>query len=218
MLVFAHKAQNLAMIVVSLCFLLSSVLETTASGRLEKQTTVGIGVETGTGMLHYQHSCVVFQVFFISDSFFKGLRMVQSSKGLEFEKDGTIYANFPDKLTLDIQATVFRCPLRSGQIISPDYAAGLMSKASFEVSWHDQSGVKPALISSVREEHKAPLRWDYFLELPAKDIPLIETLLIDVRLPRTMQGNEGHITLSSSLVSSSTGTNRDQTSSKKPRK
>lgn len=201
MLVSGCKAQNLTRVVLLVCFV---HLATAASTRLEKQTSFGIGIETGTGMLHYQHSCIVFQVFFISDSFFKGLHMVQSSKGPAFEKDGTTYTNFPDKLTLDIQATVFRCPLKSDQIMSPDYAAGLMSEASFEASWHDQSGVKPVHISSVREEHKLPLRWDYFLELPTKDVPLTETLLVDVSLRRMMQGNASHITLSSSLVSPST--------------
>jgi len=94
-----------------------------------------------------------------------------------------VYRNFPDRLLVDVQAFVFRCgdplhipmPLNIGE--------GLMSGASFDVSWKDGDEMRPVALIFTQERHKSPgLFWDYFLELPAKDIPLSEGMVIDMAM------------------------------------
>ena len=151
----------------------------------EKQTEFGTGVKAGFGLVQYQQTCVHFQVFFISGDFFDGLQVDKKSKAVEFRKKNVTYRNFPDQLVVDVEGFAWRCGGRADQITPPDYAAGLMEGASFEVSWKRGDETRPATLLSTQERHPGPTsRWNYFLTVPSKDVPLTDNLVIDVSLRR----------------------------------
>jgi len=66
------------------------------------------------------------------------------------------------------------------------YGEGLLSDPSFELKWQEPTGsVKPVILLSSRERHWAiGMRWNYFLELSSRDVPLTDNLLGDCRLGR----------------------------------
>lgn len=162
----------------------------------QKQTEYGVGVKTGSGIIRYHATCVWFGTFFVSSKFFDGLRRTETPSGPEFAKDGTRYTTFPDRLIVDVEATVFRCPARRDNVMPPDYGAGLMAGASFDVRWKRGAETRPASLLSTKEEHRSPgLRWDYLLEVTAKGVPLNDALIIDM----SMRQGLSHAVLSAVL-------------------
>ena len=174
----------------------------TAFGRLnskiEKKTRFGTGVAVGAGLHQFHTTCIFYEVFFISDQFFKGMRAKQTSSGAEFTKGKTRYETFPKRLVVDVQATIYKCPMKPDQFPAPGFGEGLMSDPSFELSWKDKSkNVIPVELLSAQQQHQTlSIRWDYFLELSAEDVPLTNTLLIDVSLRR----GTTHYQLTASLL------------------
>jgi hypothetical protein len=157
----------------------------------EKQTEFGTGVKAGFGLIQYHQTCVHFQVFFISGDFFSGLQVDQKSEGVEFRKRNVTYRNFPDELVVDVEGFAWKCGGRADQITPPDYAAGLMEGASFELSWKRGDETRPATLLSTQERHPdSRLRWNYFLTVPSKDIPLTDDLVIDVSLRQDIAGTK----------------------------
>jgi hypothetical protein len=149
----------------------------------EKQTEFGKGVKAGFGLIQYHETCIHFQVFFISGDFFHGLQIDKTSAGAEFRKQKTTYRNFPEQLVVDVEGFAWKCTGRAEQITPPDYAAGLMEKASFDIAWKRGGETRPARLLSTEERHPSPgLRWYYFLTVPSKDVPLTDNLVIDVSL------------------------------------
>ena len=63
-----------------------------------------------------------------------------------------------------------------------DIAAGLLGALSFGASWKiNNSDLQPSAVVTTRVEHLSHgIRWNYFLEIPAKDIPLTTELAIAV--------------------------------------
>jgi len=174
----------------------------TAFGRLntkiEKKTRFGTGVAVGAGLHQFHTTCIFYEVFFISGQFFKGIHEKQTSSGAEFTKGKTRYETFPERLVVDVQATIYKCPMKPDQIPVPGFGEGLMSDPSFELSWRDKSkNLTPVELLSAQHQHQTvSIRWDYFLELTAKDVSLANTLLIDVSLRR----GTTHYQLAASLL------------------
>ena len=176
---------NSGAIVLPLLFVCCS---STAFGRLnstiQKKTGFGTAVAVGTYLHQFHTTCIFSEVFFISDQFFKGLHEKQTSSGPEFIKGKTKYETFPERLVVDVQATIYKCPMRPDRFPVPGFGESLMSDPSFELNWRDKlKNLSPVKPRSAQQQHQTvSIRWDYFLEIPAKDIPLTDTLLIDVSL------------------------------------
>ena len=100
------------------------------------------------------HTCVTFRVFFISGNFFNGLRQYKTPNGTEFrkKKESTTYRNFPDQLTVDVEAIPQYC---TPEMPPLDYAAGLMAGASFEVAWKRGDETRPVVLLSTQERHQS---------------------------------------------------------------
>src|SRR5258706_4148614 len=164
----------------------------------EKKTEFGVGLRTGSGFLNFQGTCVTLQVYHISDKFFSGLRVLKTPDGTEFKKDGTLFRTFPEHLIVDVHVAIFKCPVRPDQMELPSYGEGFMSETSFQLGWKGAFGdLRPVSQLSTHEQHQRPsLQWDYFLELPAKDVPLTDSLLIDISFHR----GAAHAHLSGSLA------------------
>lgn len=171
--------------------------ETRIKHRQIKQTEFGTGVKTGTTIIQYRETCVWVQVFLISGEFFKEFKEKDILAGPQFSKGGVPVGTFPDRIILDVEATVYKCRPKPNEIIAPDYAAGLMTDASFEASWKEGAETRSIPLLFSEERHRPGLRWDYFLGIPAKGIPLTENLLIDVSLRKGIS----RTSLSAGLVS-----------------
>jgi hypothetical protein len=150
--------------------------------RQVKQTEFGTGIKTGSTIIQYHDTCVWVQVFFISDEFFKELQVKELPTGPEFNKNDLPVDDFPDPLIVDVEATVYRCTPKPNEIIPPDYAAGLMTGASFWASWRMGTETRSAPLLFTKERHRPGLRWDYFVGVPAKNVALTGHLLLDVSL------------------------------------
>jgi hypothetical protein len=175
--------------VLCLLSLLSRPRTSWASGnaRPQKKTEFGTGVEVGFGIAKYHHTCVIFRIFFISNEFFNGLKEIKTGGGASFQKHGTQYDKFPDHLIVDVEASVDLCASNYGTPF--DYGAGLIEGASFEVNWQGlrETQTRSASLMSTKMLHRPGRRkWDYFLEIEAKDVPLTDTLDVDVSLRKGM--------------------------------
>jgi hypothetical protein len=148
----------------------------------KKTTEFGRGIETGSGIAKYNDICIWFRLFFISDEFLsdKNIRATEKS---DFHKHLGL-GTFPDYIVIDVEATVYKCPMMpSNQSLPPNFAASLMSDATFEVRWKTGDTLKEIDLSSLQERHKSPgLRWDYFLTVQTKDVPLNDEIVVDVIL------------------------------------
>ena len=169
-----------------------------AKDRLRKKTDFGNGIQVTHGIDKFHSTCIWYQVFFVSGKFFEGLHQRQGADGAEFTNGHIAYRTFPDRLIVDLQATVFKCPAKRNQIPAAGFGEGLMSEPLFDLKWKDDRGnVQPVTFLSARQEHRTySIVWDYFLELAAKDVPLTDALLIDVSL----RGGVTHYRLAASLI------------------
>jgi len=182
----AFAKRTLLTVIIGVIWLLFCPGVTAESNRsLQKQTELGIGLRVGGSLQHYRNMCVLFKIYFISDKFFDGLRKKETRNGLEFSRGDTTYQNFPDHLIVDVEATVYKCSINSGEIEHPSYGEGLMSDPSFVANWNGRSSddLRPAPLLSTVQKHQSPsLRWNYFLELSPKNIRLTDTLGIEISL------------------------------------
>jgi hypothetical protein len=149
--------------------------------KAKKETELGTAVKAGFVLANYHDTCIFFQMFFLPGKFFDRLRKLETSDGPQFRKGNQTLHSFPDTLIVDIQATAFKCAGLVDQTPPLEFASGLLSTLSFEANWKTGDQVRPALIESVQPRHrKLSARWNYFLEIPAKDVPLTEQLVIEV--------------------------------------
>jgi hypothetical protein len=177
------RATSLITIVVLLCCSLAAFGKT--DNRLRKKTDLGVGVEVTSGLHQFHSTCMLFQVFFISGDFFNGLQERRTPNGLEFMKGHTTYQSFPDLLVVDVQITIFKCPPSNPDQTYPfGYGEGLLAEPAFELKWKGPSGdLRPVTLLSAREQHLIiGVRWDYFLALSSKDVPLTDVLVGDISL------------------------------------
>jgi hypothetical protein len=156
------------------------------NGISQKKTPFGTAIQAGMGLRRFENTCIWFQLFFVSDDFFSGLHSKETRDGREFTKKGVKYTVFPDHLIVDVQASLFKCPAQAGRIEPPGYGEGLMSDPGFGLAWKDKAqSLHSAALISAKEQHQVPsLRWDYFLELSPKHVPLEYSLIVDVSLRR----------------------------------
>jgi hypothetical protein len=146
--------------------------------RKEKRTSYGTGVETAWKLVSYHDTCVLFRAFFISGNFFSGLHQID---GKQFVKNRKIYRTFPDSIIVDVQADAIPCDISLERLLPPDIAIGLLGELSFTATWRDTSAdIKVISVVPVKVEHlNHGIVWDYFLEIPAKDVPLTAELVVD---------------------------------------
>jgi hypothetical protein len=166
-----------------LCFLiaLSGPAPAQTQNMTEKSTEFGIGVETGFGTAQYHDTCIDFRVFFVAGQFFKGLRKVKSPNGLEFRKGRETYRTFPDKLVVDLEALALKCSATTDRLPPPEFASGLLNEVSIDVNWKTGPEMRPIAVLWTKTIHRtSTVRWDYILEIPAKDVPLTDQLVVDV--------------------------------------
>src|SRR5690348_14430959 len=117
-----------------------------------KETDYGSGIKTGSSIIKYHETCVWVQVFFISGDFFKELKEQDTpAGGVQFFRGGATVENFPEYITVDVEATVYKCSAKTNEILPPDYASGLMSGASFELNWGTGAATLPAHLLSKTE-------------------------------------------------------------------
>ena len=170
-------------VMLSLLFVISQQGTSWATdARQQQKMDFGTGVEVGVGLVKYHHTCIWFRIFFISHDFFAGLKEIKTPAGPTFEKQGIRYDKFPEHLIVDVQATVHACP--SGYGTPPDYGSSLIEGASFEANWQGigDTQMRPTSLISAKMLHRLGVKWDYFLEIEAKDVPLTDTLDVDVSL------------------------------------
>ena len=151
----------------------------------QKKTAFGTAIRTGSGFIQYHNTCVTFEVWFVSGSFFDGLRRSKTANGGEFSnrKNKFIYHSFPKELIVDVEAIPLKCPVQPTEVTPPDYAAGLMSGALFKVAWKQGDELLPVLLGATQEiHHNLSWRWNYLLTVPSEGVPLNDSLEIDVSL------------------------------------
>ena len=153
---------------------------TATTKKAEKRTPYGTGVQAGFQMVAYHDNCIFFRVFFVSDDFFAGLKQFDTPTGKQFTKKKQIYRAFPDTIIVDIEADALPCDLSAQRLPSPDMASGLLGTLSIGANWRaDTSNPQPSALVPLKVEHlNHGIRWDYFLQIPAKDIPLTTELVI----------------------------------------
>jgi hypothetical protein len=153
-----------------------------AGKKTEKRTTYGTGVETGFQFVRYHDTCILFQAFFVSGDFFSGLRQVDTPAGRQFEKNKQVYRTFPDSIIVDVQAVDLPCDISAEHLPAPDMAVGLLGTLSFGTNWkaNTRDLQLRAVVPTKVEHPNHGIRWNYFLEIPAKDIPLTTELAIGV--------------------------------------
>lgn len=146
-----------------------------------KKTPFGTGAVVGFGLVKYHNTVVWLRVVFISGDFFKDIRQQKTPKGIEFRKKKKIYSSFPDQLVVDLEAVPRKL---NSEIIPPDYAAGLMEKPLFDVAWKRGDEFRPVELLAT-EEHHYPvvgLGWSYLLKVSSANVPLTDSLVIDVSM------------------------------------
>jgi hypothetical protein len=58
-----------------------------------------------------------------------------------------------------------------------------MAGASFEVAWTSGDETRSVVLLATEERHQSrSLIWSYFLTVPANDVPLTDSLVIDISL------------------------------------
>ena len=153
-----------------------------AGKKTEKRTIFGTGVETGFNLVRYHDTCILLGVFFISGDFFLGLNQIDPPTGKQFKKKKQIYQTFPDSIIVDVEASAVPCDISSQHLPPPDIAVGLLGTLSFGAKWKVNSTdlMSSAVVPTKVEHLNHGIRWNYFLEIPAKDIPLTTELVISV--------------------------------------
>ncbi len=87
----------------------------------------------------------------------------------------------PPQLIVDVEATAYRCEGMTERPLTPDYGSGLLSMLSFQLNWKDGSEMRTVdIVSSEMRHVRLGVRWNYFLKIPAKDVPLSHRVVIDV--------------------------------------
>lgn len=146
----------------------------------EKHTEFGTGLEVGFALAEYHSTCIMFRTFFVSDEFFSGLHRGKPDEST-FKKGARMFHTFPDQLFVNVEATAFSCSGSRGTPLPLDLGEGLLSDPAFQLAWKVGDEVLPSKILSNQVRHKNHgLRWDFFLEIPAKDIPLSAELIVNV--------------------------------------
>jgi hypothetical protein len=107
---------------------------------------------------------------------------VDTPAGKQFEKKKQIYRTFPESIIVDVEAIAFPCDISPQHLPTADIAVGLLGTLSFGADWKTNNpDAQLSAVVPIKVEHlNRGIRWNYFLEIPAKDIPLTDELAISV--------------------------------------
>jgi hypothetical protein len=171
---------HILLLVLTSCALLVS--ESKAKETTIKKTEFGTGVQTGVYLTTYHDSCIYFRLFFVSENFFSNLKAKDTPTGKVFKKGPDEYRTFPDKLILDVEATVIPCSDPPDTRIILDKSIGFLGSLSFETNWKlSDSELPVTAVVPLKVEHPTHgIRWDYLLEISAKEIPLTAELCVRI--------------------------------------
>jgi hypothetical protein len=160
-------------------------LSLTGKDQAVKRTEFGVGREAGYGLEEFPDgSCILFRVFYISDSFFSNISRVDAPTGLKFKKAGKPVEFFPEHLVLNVEANVYSCGEKPVQRPPLDFKSDLMKSLLFRLQWKREFDLRPVDVTSMQS--RGPVvylfsnRWEYFMEVSAKQVPLSDSLVIDI--------------------------------------
>jgi hypothetical protein len=147
----------------------------------EKPTEFGAGVQAGFALTKYHDTCIQFRVYFIAKDFFRSLKRAEEG-GAVFKKGHDSFQKFPELTTVDVEATAFPCAGEQ-RPLPPEFAGGLLANPDFQLSWKTANGLLSVVPLSIRTRHQAlSLRWDYYLNVPTRDVDLTTQMIIDCSL------------------------------------
>jgi len=145
------------------------------------------------GMVTHQKGkfCTEFAAFMTSKDFFEGLEAKETPSGRIFAKGKTQVTEFPETITVEIQALMHDC---AGQVWGPmrlptdlSVAKPFMSALNFQLKWKRLLDERPANYSlTVSSPESAfwpendPPYWTYDLEINSKGVPLTDHLVIEI--------------------------------------
>jgi hypothetical protein len=148
----------------------------------ERKTAYGTGIYAGADFVRYHNTCIYFSRAFVAGEFFNGLKIAEYPSGERtFEKNGVFFREFPDELVVYLRAYLSPC---TGDriVVDPDFGYGLMKGAAFNIIWKGGDQPLPLEIRSVKEIYLRPFRWDYYLTISGKGVPLKDALMLEVSL------------------------------------
>jgi hypothetical protein len=159
-----------------------AVLSAPPPKKTEKRTGYGTGVRTGFKIVKYHDTCIMFQTYFISGDFFLGLKEFDTPTGKQFKKKKESYRTFPEIIIVDVEADALPCD-NEPHLPPFDIALGLLGSLSFRANWTSNvSNADLGAVAPIKVEYPGHgNRWDYFLEIRAKDIPLTAALVVDMK-------------------------------------
>lgn len=170
------------------CLLSCPLSELIASERATKRTEFGVGPETASALEELPDgSCIFFRVFFMSESIFQDLKRTDTKDGSKFKKGGKPIDSFPRHFVVNVEANVYKCKKDNPVQQAPlDFKSDFMRSMTFRLQWKSALELRPAesVLTSTRgpTSHLFANRWEYFLEVSAKDdIPLSDSLIIDIQ-------------------------------------
>ena len=181
----AAISRNLILVCVAL-MLTGPEPHVTATDQVVKQTEFGLGRQGSAELEELSDgTCILFRTFFVSDRFFFDFRRIETTVGTKFKKAGKPVEFFPEHLILDLEANVYKCGKDNPIQHSPlDFKSELMKSLTFRAQWKRVFDLRPAQIVAVqtRGPSKALFanRWEYFLDVPTRDVPLGDSFIIDV--------------------------------------
>jgi hypothetical protein len=152
---------------------------------IEKRTEFGTGLETAYGLHEVgDGNCILFRVFFISRDFFSRIERVESTGGLLIKKGTKVFRTFPETLIVNVEADVHRCKGKTATRLPLASESELLEPITFKLSWKREFEMRPTGLASVQIRQPVDTvlgnRWEYYLSVPAAEVPLSDHLLIDL--------------------------------------
>ena len=141
------------------------------------------------GIVTYRNhgSCTDFVAFVTSGDFFEGLEPRETPDGRKFYKDSKQVTEFPEAVTIELQALMRDCTRVPILPVNTATAKDFMSTLNFDLQWkrelEQRSAVFSTAVSSpdshVWSEGEPPY-WTFDLEVKTKGVPLTDHLVVEV--------------------------------------
>jgi hypothetical protein len=140
-------------------------------------------VSIGSTEVNIDKACVLLSASMSSGEFFKNLDRTDSASGEEFYKDSRRVLEFPDRITIRIQAVNLPC-IPSQIAVPRDSLSTLLHGLRFEAQWQRSLTLRFAKVVSVKL-FRPPVSEltdtvTYVLAVEAARVPLTNSLIIDV--------------------------------------
>ena len=135
--------------------------------------------------------CANFAGFMTSGDFFGGLQAKEAPTGRVFTKGETQVTEFPETITVEIQAIMHDCANQIWWPMSPpareSLAKPFMTALNYQLKWKRLLDERPAVYSlsasgpeSAFWPETDPPYWTYDLEINSKGVPLTDHLVIEI--------------------------------------